>query len=315
MDLDDLLRALESQKLISSRHQFEESGWASGESMRAIGSEVVRLLSRAAAHNTSKSSGEVGCLIICALTEERNEVRNAINNGRAGETDETYRGKYGFRFERIEYKGVSFALVVQPEQGMTVAASLTARAVIALEPKLVVMPGICAGRKDKVKAGEVVIATHAVNYSAGKQVEGGSLLPRNHPKPLLPDISEYVFSTFDMDKARKEIAERWASAKGSSAPCEPMITTGMMGCSTGVVTDSKVMVDAASIQDELIAIDMESYGIAVSATHLNKPWIVVKAVQDYGGTEKTEMEEAFRSYAAFASAVVAGEFAVGYISR
>lgn len=69
-----------------------------------------------------------------------------------------------------------------------------------------------------------------------------------------------------------------------------------MASGIAVIDDQKTMESAAEIQDNLYAIDMESYEIALAATALGTKWIVIKAVQDFADGQKENDEAGTRAF-------------------
>ena len=73
---------------------------------------------------------------------------------------------------------------------------------------------------------------------------------------------------------------------------------------TAVIDDEQTMISATAVQDNLYAIDMEGYGVALASSALRTRWIVIKAVQDFADGKKGENEINVREFAAYASAAL-----------
>jgi nucleoside phosphorylase len=73
----------------------------------------------------------------------------------------------------ISSAGAEYSIVVgaAPAMGMPAAAVTATKAISYFRPRLVVMTGICAGRKGKVNYGDVIVADPSWDLSSGKIVE------------------------------------------------------------------------------------------------------------------------------------------------
>ena len=80
------------------------------------------------------------------------------------------------------------------------------------------------------------------------------------------------------------------------------IRCGLIGSGTSVIDDPKKMEEIIRDQDNLVAIDMEAYALALAAEELDTKWIVIKSVQDFADGDKSSSESGVRSFAAYSSA-------------
>lgn len=243
---------------------------------------------------------------IFALPEERDLAFDALNipNENREECIRDFITNYAFTFQKFNFGESTIAAITQASMGMSSATSLATRAILAFRPKLIVMSGICAGRKNKVKIGDLIVADQTYDYTAGKNYVD-KFSPR--PLPLATDIvlKDYVVSSIighpDIDNLARQPSSMWT-------PSQPIhIYLKSLASGTSVIDDDKTINEASLIQDNLYGIDMEAYGVAVAASSLGTKWFVAKGVQDYADGNKSSTEADGRTFAAYASALLVGK--------
>lgn len=249
--------------------------------------------------NTETESYDI--LVICALPEEREQLFEAFSVPKdvRKRTIQSFRADYNFIYQKFSYSQYNVAVVTQNAMGMAAATSLTTRAILAMQPKIVVMVGICAGRKGKVGLGDIIIADQVFDYTAGKKY-----VDRFAPRPLSfcadDDIRNYVaVSVLNNDQLSDSISQAW---RGRRISHRISIHMKAIASGTAVIDDEQTMMSAAAIQDNLYGIDMEAYGVALACSALRTQWLVIKSVQDFADGKKEQDEGQVREFAAFASA-------------
>lgn len=253
--------------------------------------------------NSNKDSEPIDLLLLCALPEERDRAFEAFG---VAEEDrnrifQDFRSDFNFIYQKFSYASFSIAVVTQNAMGMATATSLLTRAILAMNPKLVAMTGICAGRKDKAYLGDIIVADQVFDYTAGKRYID-KFAHRPYSFATDDDIRNYISTAIlNNDGITDSILESW---HGSRISHRISVHMKALASGTAVIDDQQTMIDAASIQDNLYAIDMESYGFALAATALRKKWIVIKAVQDYADGNKEHDETGIRDFSAYASAAL-----------
>lgn len=256
--------------------------------------------------NTPTKEAQCDVVWIFALPEERDIAFDALNipNQNRTECIRDFITTYAFTFQRFNLGKSTIAAITQASMGMSSATSLATRAILAFRPKLVVMSGICAGRKNKVKIGDLIVADQTYDYTAGKNYVD-KFAPR--PLPLATDIilKDYIVSSIighsDIDRLARQPSSIWTPSRQID------IYLKSLASGTSVIDDDKTIEEASLIQDNLFGIDMEAYGIAVAASSLGTKWLVAKGVQDYADGNKGLTEEDGRSFAAYASALLVGK--------
>ena len=264
--------------------------------------------------NNNKIS-EVDIVMIFALPEERSAAFRAFNFSSSLDIyDET--GK--FYYQKTAYKNLKIISITQTKMGISMASSLTTRAIMTFQPKMVVMTGICAGREGATDIGDVLLASSVYDYTAGKITEQGKVL-RPDPIPcnsIFLNIYGQRTEHENDKKLNSVIDELWEQDRERPTN-HTKVHQKSLGTGTSVVADSKVIEEAIKSQDNLYGIDMEGYGVAVAAFELGVPFLIVKGIQDFADGEKTSTENKnnAREYASLASAVLARLIVPEFITR
>ena len=238
--------------------------------------------------------------IIVAVPSEKDGVFSAFNLPRRSAKQLDLLDQYRIEYTLFEHHGINIALLIQNNMGMTLAASLTTRAILGLKPRLVAMVGICAGRVGKTNLGDLIIASNVFDYTAGKHYVD-HFGPRPKSYPVDDTLSTYIVSSvLENHELIGQIIDAYQGDK--NLPSLPTIHFKPMASGTAVVDDKNIIDEVTRTQDDLAGIDMEAYAVAVSANILRTKWLVIKTVQDFANGEKTATESTIRSYAAFSSA-------------
>lgn len=278
----------------------------SGHDSKNIGMKVEDLPKKEEYLNNSQEKVQYDVVWVFALPEERDIAFRALNipNDNREECLRDYITNYAFTFQQFTLGSLHIAAVTQVSMGMASAASLVTRAILAFRPKLIVMSGICAGRKGKVKIGDLIVADQTYDYTAGKSYVD-RFMPRPMPIPVDGIFKDYLVNSVighsSIDTIVRQPSSMWI-------PSQPInIYLKSLASGTSVVDDDKTIAEASAVQDNLYGVDMEAYGVALAASSLSTKWIVVKGVQDFADGNKSTSEVDGRTFAAFASAILTGK--------
>jgi nucleoside phosphorylase len=264
--------------------------------------QIEQLTAKAGPHTTKKTEKKVSkpehadVVIQVAVTVELDGVLKAFgveNAERCYDASDTY----NFTYYRIKHNNLDIAVVMQPYMGMTYCSSLCTRAILAFDPELICMVGICAGRANKVKLGDIVVASSVFDYAEGKQYED-KFAARPKTRSLDYMLSEYLTSEIvDNQAAIDEIR-----AGFKNAPEGISVSFHSMASGAVVVDDPTVMERIVQLQDDTVALDMEAYALGAAADTMNTKWLVIKTVQDFADGNKSATEGDIRPFAAYSSA-------------
>lgn len=185
----------------------------------------------------------------------------------------------------------------------------------------VAMSGVCAGRKGKVRQGDVIVASKLWRTGPGKittsysnkiplvteeaNVESQSVFPRYWREELF-DFRRSFLSRFS--------DQIMALYPQSGEPLyRPSVHVGLLRTVRDVTLDHEAFPKANKLKRPTIGIEMEGMAVAKTAESLGLDfWLVAKGVQDFamaqlGGSDK-DNDDIYRPLAASASALFVIQF-------
>ena len=190
-----------------------------------------------------------------------------------------------------------------PRMGMISAAVLSANMIRTFSPFMLVSLGICAGIRGKVSIGDIAVADPSWDYQSGK-ISGHSFEMAPHQLPLHSAIRRRI-SGLTNQSALAEIKNGWSSrAPNTEIQCH----LGPFASGSAVLADSQRVSELKLQHRNLIAIDMEVYGVFSAASEAPAPApfpIAIKAISDYGDEDKADSS---RDYACYVSAALFQKF-------
>jgi len=108
-------------------------------------------------------SEKVDVLVITAVKDERDVILRLEDDWREK------RDPSGFPYHiRKDPAGLVWALARSLDLGSDLAANVSTRLIGILKPRCLAMAGVCAGWRDKVRLGDVIIAERLFRYDSGK---------------------------------------------------------------------------------------------------------------------------------------------------
>ena len=205
---------------------------------------------------------------------------------------------------RVGDREISIVAVRQLDKGLTSAAVTTTKAICLWQPSVVVMTGICAGVEQSVALGDLVVATQCFEHSSGQLVDG-EIVPLQNRISLEPWFLDYLMSISDSPECPMTVQGGYPGPLAKDFAMR--IHYGPMACGPLVVKDPKYMNKLRSHEHSLLAVDMESYGVALAASMCSTPArtvhaVIVKGVVDFADGAKNDD---WHDYAAYASAAYA----------
>ena len=190
--------------------------------------------------------------------------------------------------------------------GVSAASELTSRVAYQFRPKFMVMTGICAGIRGKVKLGDIVVADFSWDWGAGKveESEDGNLKfsPDPHQIALESSLKKLLKGYVSTQAIMQKIYMEWPARRGDSPPTSFIAP---MACGSQVLANAEKVNEIAGFNRKVMAIDMESYGFMNVCNSLGIKCMVVKGVCDFADREK---DDGAQDYAAFGSSQFAFDF-------
>lgn len=196
--------------------------------------------------------------------------------------------------EEVEYR---IGAVFCTRMGPVDAALLTVKASIKLNPKLIIMAGICAGIPGKAKIGDVIAADIAWDWQSGKYIdkngiEGFQIAPH---QICMDDQSKNCLLFLKRDK------EFWHSLAPLAVKNKvdiPQLIIGPMASGSSVLADQRVVDRIKDNQHKNVAgLDMETYAVYAASHGCNPKTKVIsmKSVCDLGDVKKNDEYQAYAS--------------------
>ena len=195
--------------------------------------------------------------------------------------------------------------------GMIDAAVITSRIINSLHPKNMIMTGICAGVKGKTELGDVILASPAWDWQAGKYSSDGQDDRWFSIAPHHIDIDPVVFRSFINTFNDGSIMSLIQEARDYNSRLQTKAHAGPVATGSSVLADTEAVEKIKQQHRNLIGIEMEVYGFYAACLHgqLPKPrFFAIKSVCDMADSEKGD---SVQEYAAYASATAA----FNYITR
>lgn len=211
-------------------------------------------------------------------------------------------------------KPCSAIAAVATRMGMVSASVLTSKLIQKFRPRLIVMPGICAGLRGKVKLGDVICSDMAWDYQSGKHVSTANALNGFLMDPHFIPVDTFVSSRIDQLARDDQHSIRVWNGWNPRHESPPSLLRGPVASGSAVLADRNVTESIRLQQRKLLGVEMELYGMffAVEQAPRPKPLAVgLKAACDFADDEKNDEVQ---PYASYTSAAYLKEFCERYVA-
>lgn len=200
------------------------------------------------------------------------------------------------------------------------ATAITTLLLLELKPQKVLMMGIAAGRRKKLRLGEVILSERVVYYEGAAALAGGELAAR--PEIARPGLSTQqdlnaYFATVSLSDRLQDHANKLgfampvASIAGEVAD-QLKVSPATIASGELLIRDPKLFESFQGIHDKAVVAEMEAYGVFDACDKQKVPVIVVRGISDYGDTTK---DNTFHKVASEAAAIVTLDYATHGWSR
>ncbi len=251
--------------------------------------------------------------IICALPEEIRYVKKELHDvSEIKVTDDDFVYYSGW----LEgTSGIIRVIISQSmHMGMVAASMLATRMIFNFAPRYIVMTGIAAGIKGKNNLGDIVCAEFAWDYGAGKEVESaGGNIHKNTIQQVSIDasISNMVRRLSSDKNLLATIKENFDGTKPSN---ELQIHMGPVATGAAVVANTAIVDEIKDQIRDVVAIEMEIYGVYYAAKWAINPrpsFLALKSICDFADGDKNDE---YHNYASYTSAMVMLELIRNYFA-
>lgn len=200
-------------------------------------------------------------------------------------------------------RSVSAVAAAAPRIGMPASAVLSTKMIMMFRPRYLIMAGICAGRKDKVQLGDIVVADPCWDWGSGK-IEGQDNRPIFRPAPHQIEMDVDLAARLgELTRDPVMLARIRATTRSKKPATELKAHLGPLASGAAVVADADAFNTLIDQHRGLLAIEMEGYGVALACRGAGKPRpqpIIIKSVCDFADKDKADD---FQEYAAETSAL------------
>lgn len=263
--------------------------------LQVLGSSVRYLIGREADPTPTPSS--IDLLVVSALESEM----VAFKRGWEWDAEEPFDENTYHAYGKFESKGRRFTVVAAtaPRMGMVSAAVLTSKLVHALRPRMILMPGICAGVAGRTQLGDVIFADACWDYQSGKHSRNGDSPSDFAIDPHFVNADSALSSHWDHlsrdHRVIQELTLSWQAERRSP----PTLRRGPIGSGSAVLADEQIVKEVLKQQRKTLAIEMELYGVFCAAASASWPRPLVcgiKAVCDFADAKKDDNVQPFAAH-------------------
>ncbi len=225
----------------------------------------------------------------------------------------SYRGKVRSALARRDYEVV---LTCIGRAGNVLSAAAVQDVIARYRPQAVLLVGIAAGIRGKVRIGEVVLSERVVSYEPAAAVrtpEGGSRLEprpeiRTLPHRMQQDVVHY-------QPSEPRLLARFEK-KGGTFPLPPsgkdtlyqehvatrlMVKTATIASGEKLLRDPGKLLEVRTLHGKTDVGEMEAAGLMEACERSGIPWLAIRGISDFGDELKDDRFHEFASRAAAAA--------------
>lgn len=206
----------------------------------------------------------------------------------------------------------SVVAAVANRMGMVSSSILVSKLIQHFRPKLVAMPGICAGVRDKANIGDVIAADMSWDYQSGKHASTNNAVSGFLMDPNFIQTDAFVSSRIDQLAHDSDLAVSIQRGWIPKPATPPTLLRGPIASGSAVLADRDVTESIRLQQRKLLAVEMELYGVFFAVEQAPRPKPIalgIKSVCDFADDEKSNTAQ---PYAAYTSAAYLKEFCERY---
>lgn len=258
-----------------------------------------------------EQSNQCDVFIITALAyPEYHAVEQLdLNWGPLEPLDRTQLIRYGSL--NIGEKTIKIGAAFCSRMGAVAAASLTTKAALKLNPKVIIMAGMCAGIQDKAGIGDVIAADVSWDWQSGKYIDKlGDEVFESAPHHI--NIDDELRSNLTIFKRDEAFWNSLGTLAQEHNLSQPKLVPAPMATGSAVLADERVSERIRAVQHRNVTgLDMETYGVYAAAlsTSPDTDFISLKSVCDKGDRQK---DDKYQLYASTVSAKAVEHFILHY---
>jgi nucleoside phosphorylase len=266
---------------------------------------------------SARAQGEpVDVVVLTVIPAELEAARRVLridDGSREKAPDGTVYFRGAVRSELV-HRDYAIALTCIGSAGNPGAAAATAGAIARYQPRAVLLMGIAAGIRDKVRIGEVVLSDRVVAYEPAalmRTASGTTEQPRPEidraPHAMLQDVVSYRLEPPHLRGAFDRAGGIVPTAPaGREEEFRAHVASAITARQGTIASGEKLLRDPA----KLLAVreqhgktevgEMEAAGVVDACRRGPVPWLVIRGISDFGDELKDDRFHAFASCAAAA---------------
>ena len=205
--------------------------------------------------------------------------------------------------------------------GLVHAALRTVRFLTDYNPTMLVLVGIAAGCREKLRIGDVVWPRNILNTSISEEHEGGDNQVRpDHHKPS-GEVTE-MMQTWEVNGNHLgelittilgkviEIDPAWKDSRGDEVLPKPVVNETVIACGNVLVRNSQAFPKLRKLDPQVRAFEMESAGMvsAIEDSGRGTAWLQIRGISDFGDRKKDDLWQPYAAATAAAFVRLFAEF-------
>lgn len=226
-------------------------------------------------------------VILSALSEELIPFRQVLSIEK----------KIGY--DQVDFDDKKIKMYSQHEMGMVDAAIFTSKVINETNPEVIIMPGVCGGRKsEKVKLYDIIIPKKSLDIITGQYMDK-KFIPYGYDAKPEKEFFQYIEGivndrNFILKEMYNLIPNEKEYKRKNHIIKDLTIHLDVMGCGPFVLKTDKFLDEKAKeMNHKLKGFEMESYGVLRTCELINKEGVslIVKSVMDYTDSKKADVSE------------------------
>jgi len=199
--------------------------------------------------------------------------------------------------------------------GNSAAAAAVCNAIAQWQPQAVLLVGIAAGLRDRLRLGSVVLSDRVIAYEHATVIDRSNS-SHQQPRPegtRLPHAMAQQLASYEPKSAR--LTERFVRAGGQfpsvGSDESDKVATSIQVTRATIASGNKLLRDAQKLEEirglhgKIEAFDMESAGLVEACDRDHVPWLVIRGISDFGDAQK---DDRFQDFAARSATAVLADF-------
>jgi nucleoside phosphorylase len=192
----------------------------------------------------------------------------------------------------LDNSTLKVAIATLPRMGLVSSAITTSRLISAIRPKVILMPGICAGIQDEVKECDLIIASPSWEWQTGKWKGQEFAI-----EPYQITVDQRLIIKAKELVENNLLKELWKDTEHKRPEKAPSLHVGPVVSGSSVISNAQMMTKLRDQHRKLVGLEMEIFGMysACIQSQIKPLFIGYKSVCDFGNEQKGDDYHSFSS--------------------